>query len=120
MVHTVTSRRDLDQDFGGTYEADFVNPDFVAMAKAYGAQGFLATSPDELTTAIRSALDADAPSIVEVQLGPIAASESMVCQGALDETARGIIALKGADLNRADLNSANLARRGECGECAVI
>ena len=61
--------RDLDQDFGGTYEADFVNPDFVAMAKAYGAQGFLATSPDELTTAIRSALDADAPSIVEVQLG---------------------------------------------------
>ena len=61
--------RDLDQDFGGSYEADFVNPDFVAMAKAYGGEGFLATSPGELTTAIRSAIDADAPSIVEVQLG---------------------------------------------------
>ena len=61
--------RDLDQDFGGTYEADFVNPDFVAMAKAYGAEGFLATNPEELTTAIRSAVDADAPSIVEVQIG---------------------------------------------------
>ena len=61
--------RDLDQDFGGSYEADFVNPDFVAMAKAYGGEGFLATSPKELTTAIRAAIDADAPSIVEVQLG---------------------------------------------------
>ena len=61
--------RDLDQDFGGSYEADFVNPDFVAMAKAYGAEGFLAKSPEELTTTIRAAIDADAPSIVEVQLG---------------------------------------------------
>ncbi len=61
--------RDLDQDFGGSYEADFANPDFVAMAEAYGAAGFLATSPDELTTAIRSAVEVDAPSIVEVQLG---------------------------------------------------
>ena len=61
--------RDLDQDFGGTYEADFVNPDFVAMAKAYGGEGFVATSPDELTTALRAAIEADAPSIVEVQLG---------------------------------------------------
>lgn len=61
--------RDLDQDFGGSYEADFANPDFVAMAEAYGAAGFLAKSPEELTTAIRSALEVDAPSIVEVQLG---------------------------------------------------
>ena len=61
--------RDLDQDFGGSYEADFVNPDFVAMAKAYGGEGFLATNPSELTTAIREAIEADAPSIVEVQLG---------------------------------------------------
>ena len=61
--------RDLDQDFGGSYEADFVNPDFVAMAKAYGGEGFVATSPDELTTALRAAIEADAPSIVEVQLG---------------------------------------------------
>ena len=44
-------------------------PDFVAMAEAYGGAGFLATSPEELTTAIRSAVDVDAPSIVEVQLG---------------------------------------------------
>ncbi len=61
--------RDLDQDFGGSYEADFVNPDFVAMAKAYGGEGFLATNPSELTTSIREAIEADAPSIVEVQLG---------------------------------------------------
>ncbi len=61
--------RDLDQDFGGSYEADFVNPDFVAMAESYGAAGFLATNPDELTTAIQSAIEVDSPSIVEVQLG---------------------------------------------------
>ncbi len=61
--------RDLDQDFGGSYEADFVNPDFVAMAHAYGGKGFLATSPEELSSAIRSAIDADAPSIVEVKIG---------------------------------------------------
>ncbi len=60
--------RDLDQDFGGTYEADLVNPDFVALAESYGAAGFRATNPEELTIAIKDAIDADSPSIVDVKI----------------------------------------------------
>ena len=83
--------RDLDQDFGGSYEADFVNPDFVAMAKAYGGEGFLATSPEELTTAIRSAIDVDAPSIVEVQLGRLPRPKAWTARAPWTKPQEGLI-----------------------------
>ena len=83
--------RDLDQDFGGTYEADFVNPDFVAMAKAYGGEGFLATSPAELTTALRSAIEADAPSIVEVQLGRLPRPKAWTARAPWTKPQTGLI-----------------------------
>ena len=83
--------RDLDQDFGGSYEADFVNPDFIAMAKAYGGEGFLATSPEELTTAIRSAIDVDAPSIVEVQLGRLPRPKAWTARAPWTKPQEGLI-----------------------------
>ncbi len=83
--------RDLDQDFGGSYEADFVNPDFVAMAKAYGGEGFLATSPAELTTALRSAIEADAPSIVEVQLGRLPRPKAWTARAPWTKPQTGLI-----------------------------
>ncbi len=83
--------RDLDQDFGGTYEADFANPDFVAMAEAYGGAGFLATNPEELTTAIRDAVETDAPSIVEVQLGRLPRPKAWSARAPWTKPQKGLI-----------------------------
>lgn len=44
---------------------DFPNPDFAAFARACGGHGFTAKQPGELTAAIRGALDADGPAIVD-------------------------------------------------------
>lgn len=42
------------------------NPDFVKLAQAYGAVGVKAQGPDELEAALRVALEADAPTLIEV------------------------------------------------------
>jgi pyruvate dehydrogenase (quinone) len=44
---------------------EFPNPDFVALARACGAQGFKAEHPDELSGAIAEALAVDGPAIVD-------------------------------------------------------
>jgi pyruvate dehydrogenase (quinone) len=44
---------------------DFTNPDYVTLARAYGGVGFKAEKPGELREAIRKALDADGPAIVD-------------------------------------------------------
>ena len=60
--------RDLDMDFGGTYETDFANPDFVDLARSYGAAGFEADSPETLKRAILDALSQDMPSVIDVKV----------------------------------------------------
>jgi thiamine pyrophosphate-dependent acetolactate synthase large subunit-like protein len=44
---------------------EFPNPDFAALAHACGGHGFTARKPDELKVAIRDALAADGPAIVD-------------------------------------------------------
>jgi len=44
---------------------EFPNPDFSALARACGGQGFKAEKPGELIAAIKAALDADGPAIVD-------------------------------------------------------
>jgi pyruvate dehydrogenase (quinone) len=44
---------------------DFTNPDYVTLARAYGAVGFKAEKPNELRDAISKALNADGPAIVD-------------------------------------------------------
>ena len=58
--------RDLDEDFGGAYEASFVNPDFVKFAEAFGAVGIRANDPSDLSTIIPEALERQAPVIIDV------------------------------------------------------
>lgn len=48
-----------------TEAIEFPNPDFAALARACGAQGFTAKLPGELEAAIHGALDADGPAIVD-------------------------------------------------------
>jgi len=57
-------------DHGGRVIAsDLVNPDFVALAKSFGAVGVRAGSPDELGSAIVAARGRDLPTVVEVPVG---------------------------------------------------
>ena len=49
---------------------DFRNPDFVALARAYGAVGFRAEKPGELREAIDQAFKAEGPAIVDCVVPP--------------------------------------------------
>ena len=58
--------RDLDDDFGGAYETDFVNPDFVKLAEAYGAIGIRAKGPLDVKNVIPKALKLNKPVFIDV------------------------------------------------------
>jgi acetolactate synthase-1/2/3 large subunit len=59
--------RDQVNRFGGRIiGAELHNPDFVKLAEAYGARGVRARGPKELETALRQALAAEAPTLIEV------------------------------------------------------
>jgi acetolactate synthase-1/2/3 large subunit len=47
------------------------NPDFVKLAEAYGARGVRADSPEKLESALREAIAIDAPTLIEVPVGPM-------------------------------------------------
>ena len=61
--------RDLDEMFGGTYETDLHNPDFVKFAESFGAVGMRASDPLELETLIPLALERQAPVVIDVPFG---------------------------------------------------
>lgn len=64
--------RDLDEFFGGTYETDLANPDFVEFAESFGAVGMRAEDPLELETLIPAALAQQAPVVIDVPIGDVA------------------------------------------------
>jgi acetolactate synthase-1/2/3 large subunit len=55
------------RDCGGRFrDVDLNNPDFVALADAFGVHGARAESPESLTNAVRDALRRGGPSVIEV------------------------------------------------------
>ena len=55
---------------GRTIASDLANPDFVALAEAFGARGMQVNSPDELSCAIAASFeDEDGPTLIEVPCG---------------------------------------------------
>ncbi|MGB1251360.1 MAG: thiamine pyrophosphate-dependent enzyme [Candidatus Promineifilaceae bacterium] len=56
---------------GKVIATDLVNPDFVKMAEAYGAQGLRADSPEQLREHIRTGFATDGPTLIEVQHGNV-------------------------------------------------
>jgi acetolactate synthase-1/2/3 large subunit len=58
--------RDLDMEFGGQYEADLTNPDYVRLAKAYGLESAQVRDPGDLENTIKDMVDRDAPALIEV------------------------------------------------------
>ena len=65
--------RDQKDRYGGSRAigSELHNPGFVKLAEAYGARGIRAKTPDELEKAIREAIAIDAPTLIEVPVGPM-------------------------------------------------
>lgn len=63
--------RDLDDDFGGSYETEFVNPDFVKLAEAYGAVGLRADGPLDVKNVIPKALAINKPVFIDVPVSRV-------------------------------------------------
>lgn len=63
-------RRTQQQQFGGRLlGSDLTNPDFVALAASFGIRATRVDSPDGLRDALRSALAANEPGLIEVAVG---------------------------------------------------
>ncbi|MDE2859898.1 MAG: thiamine pyrophosphate-binding protein [Chloroflexota bacterium] len=61
--------RDLNDVFGGAYETDLHNPDFVRFAESFGAVGMRANDPMELEGLIPLAFEQQAPVVIDVPFG---------------------------------------------------
>ncbi len=61
--------RDLDEAWGGTWEAGFTNPDFMKLAEAFGVAGIRVERPTEVGEAVKKALALNRPALVEVRVG---------------------------------------------------
>src|SRR5947208_3406744 len=61
--------RDLDEAWGGAWEADFRNPDFMKLADAYGVAGLRVEKPTEVGDAVKKALGLNRPALIEVKVG---------------------------------------------------
>jgi acetolactate synthase-1/2/3 large subunit len=60
------------EQFGGkVLGSELVNPDFVKLAEAFGVEGLRAKDAGELRRAVREALAADHPTLIEVPLGEV-------------------------------------------------
>jgi acetolactate synthase-1/2/3 large subunit len=55
---------------GRTLGTDLVNPDFAALARAYGAEGETVTRTADFAPAFERALAAKGPSLIELQIDP--------------------------------------------------
>jgi len=56
---------------GQTYGSELQNPDFVALARAFGVDGVRASGPDAIEGTLREALATNGPSLIEVPLGEV-------------------------------------------------
>jgi len=52
--------------FGRTYGVDFTNPDFVQLARSFGAAGYRVEGADELEPILREAFAAGIPAVIDV------------------------------------------------------
>ena len=55
--------------FGGAYETDLHNPDFVKFAESFGAVGLRENDPLELETLIPQAMESQGPVVIDVPFG---------------------------------------------------
>ncbi len=66
-----TIRMHQEREFPGRISGtDLVNPDFAALARAYGGVGFTVTADAEIRPALEAALAADKPALIHVRISP--------------------------------------------------
>jgi acetolactate synthase-1/2/3 large subunit len=58
--------RDLDMDFGGHYEMDLHNADYMELAAAYGVEGIKVDDHSKLKNTVADAVQLDKPVLIEV------------------------------------------------------
>ncbi len=54
---------------GRTVVSDLVNPDFVRLAESFGMRGERVTTPEALRPALKAAIKANAPALIEIPVG---------------------------------------------------
>lgn len=59
-----------DKHYGRRFAVDLKNPDFAAFARAFGAQGLVVRRPAELAPALRRALGARRPALIDLRYTP--------------------------------------------------
>jgi acetolactate synthase-1/2/3 large subunit len=64
-------RDQRDRFNGRVYGPELHNPDFMKLAEAYGARGVRAHNADELEAKLKEALAIEAPTLLEVPVGPM-------------------------------------------------
>jgi acetolactate synthase-1/2/3 large subunit len=65
--------RDQQTQYGGREVASRLrNPDWLKLAESFGVAGLRATTPDELRSAIDTALSAGGPALIHVPVDPAA------------------------------------------------
>ena len=51
--------------------SDLSSPDFASLARSFGAQGLMASNPEDLRNALEVAIAHDGPSVIEVPVGEL-------------------------------------------------
>jgi acetolactate synthase-1/2/3 large subunit len=75
-------RRIQQQSFNGhTIASDLFNPDFARLAELFGIQGMRAEGPDGFRTALREALKADGPVMIDVPVGEMPSMWPLLYRG---------------------------------------
>jgi acetolactate synthase-1/2/3 large subunit len=59
-----------DKHYGRRFAVDLKNPDFAAYARAFGAQGLVVRRPADLAPALRRALQARRPALLDLRYTP--------------------------------------------------
>jgi len=77
-----TIRMHQERDYPGrVVGTDMVNPDFCALARAYGAHAELVTTTEEFAPAFERAQSVDSPALIEVQLDPDILAPTLTIEG---------------------------------------
>ena len=77
-----TIRMHQERDYPGRVIAtDLVNPDFAALARAYGGHGETVATTDEFAPAFERAVASGKPAIIEIKIDPEAISTSATLSG---------------------------------------
>jgi len=61
--------RDLDEAWGGTWNANLVNPDFVKFAESFGVTAMRVKEPTDIGRAVKDAIQLDRPVLIDVPVG---------------------------------------------------